>query len=105
MDEELPNIGFKFFFSTINSLGSVLVVAIIQYWSLIAAVPLVILFVILGKYYIRTTREVKRLEATSRSPLFSHVSETLNGLPSIQYFNAEEKFIREFYRYENRKYL
>ena len=32
-----------------------------------------------------TTREVKRLEAVSRSPIFQHFSEAIAGLETIRY--------------------
>ena len=79
-------------------MGSVLLVAAVQYWAVIAAIPLVIVFVVLGMYYVRTTREIKRLEAKSRSPVYSHLSETLQGLTSIQCFKAEERFTQNFNR-------
>ena len=97
VDSELPTVGFKFFFSSLNCLGSVMVVAVLQYWALVAAVPLFILFLILATYYVRTSREVKRLEAANRSPVYSHVSETLHGLTTIQCLRAEERLLKTFY--------
>ena len=97
MDEDLPSVGFKFFFSSINCIGSITVIAAVQHWVIIAALPLIALFTVLGVYYVRTAREVKRLEATNRSPFYSHVSETLQGLPSIQQFKVEERFTKDYY--------
>ena len=99
MDQDLPSVGFKFFFSIINCIGSMFLVAAVQYWAVIAAIPLLIVFITLGMYYTRTTRELKRLEASSRSPVFSHLNETLQGLTSIQCFKAEDRFKKTFYRY------
>lgn len=97
MDEELPSVGYKFVFSTINCIGSVFVIAAVQYWAIIAAFPLLIIFLVLGIFYIKTARELKRLEASCRSPLYSHINETIQGLVNIQQFKAEERFIKEFY--------
>ena len=36
------------------------------------------------RYYLSTSRELKRLDAVSRSPIFSFFGETLNGLPVIR---------------------
>ncbi|XP_050461230.1 ATP-binding cassette sub-family C member 4-like isoform X2 [Cataglyphis hispanica] len=35
-------------------------------------------------FYLRTAQSVKRLEGVSKSPLFSHINATLNGLPTIR---------------------
>ena len=36
------------------------------------------------RYYLSTSRELKRLDAVSRSPIFSFFGETLAGLPVIR---------------------
>lgn len=89
--------GFKFFFSSINCFGSVLIVAVLQYWALVVAVPLMIGFLYLAIYYVRTSREVKRLEATNRSPVYSLFSDTLQGLTTIQCLKAEDRLLKIFY--------
>ena len=50
-------------------LGIVLVAAIINPWVFIPTIPLGIAFVIVRRYYLRTSRSVKRLEGTSKFTL------------------------------------
>ena len=38
-------------------------------------------------------RDLKRLENVSRSPVYSHVVTTVNGLDTIHAFNKEREFI------------
>ena len=45
------------------------------------------------RYYLATSRQLKRLEAASRSPMFAWFSETLDGLSSIRAFNQQCVFI------------
>ncbi|EFY88409.1 ATP-binding cassette transporter protein [Metarhizium acridum CQMa 102] len=47
------------------------------------------------RYYLAAKRELKRLESTSRSPVFDHFQETLGGVATICAYGAQERFIRE----------
>ncbi|KAG6837154.1 hypothetical protein H0H93_013744 [Arthromyces matolae] len=46
-----------------------------------------------GRYYLATSRELKRLDAVSRSPIFAWFSESLAGLSTIRAFNQQSIFI------------
>ncbi|ORX63493.1 hypothetical protein BCR32DRAFT_330852 [Anaeromyces robustus] len=61
----------------------------------VALFPLLILYYFVQKFYISTSREIKRLEALARSPLFANFTETMQGLPTIRAYNEQERFIKE----------
>lgn len=42
-----------------------------------------------------TSRELKRLDSVSRSPIFAHFQETLGGVSTIRAFRAENRFVVE----------
>ena len=44
-------------------------------------------------YYLSTSRELKRLDAVSRSPIFAWFSESLNGLATIRAFGQQALFV------------
>ena len=44
-------------------------------------------------YYLATSRELKRLDAVSRSPIFAWFSESLNGLSTIRAFGQQQVFV------------
>ncbi|KXS18959.1 hypothetical protein M427DRAFT_95715 [Gonapodya prolifera JEL478] len=44
------------------------------------------------RFYRATSRELKRLDSVSKSPLYAHFSESLTGLPTIRAYNAQERF-------------
>jgi ATP-binding cassette subfamily C (CFTR/MRP) protein 1 len=43
-------------------------------------------------YYLATSRELKRLDSTSRAPIFSWFGESLTGLSTIRAFGQMERF-------------
>jgi len=54
----------------------------------------VIVYYICMQYYRRTSRELQRLDSISRSPIYNHFAETLNGVESVRAYNVTERFIR-----------
>ena len=59
----------------------------------LALIPIMLYFVRLRNYYLKTSREVKRLDAISRSPILSHFTESFDGLVTIRAFGRKKQFI------------
>ena len=67
-------------------------------WVL-ATMPFIITFlVILLRFYIKTFREINRIRSVSRSPLLTHLGETINGTSTIRAFKLENDFINTNYK-------
>ncbi|RIA94611.1 P-loop containing nucleoside triphosphate hydrolase protein [Glomus cerebriforme] len=61
----------------------------------IATIIFVIIYMIIGTLYSKASRELKRLDSTTKSPLYSQYTETLNGITTIRAFNVTEQFMSE----------
>ncbi|XP_038067816.1 ATP-binding cassette sub-family C member 9-like [Patiria miniata] len=59
---------------------------------LVGIIPIGILYWFVTSYYISTTRELKRLESISLSPVYSHFTETISGLSTIRAYNMQACF-------------
>ena len=46
-------------------------------------------------YYLRSSRELKRLDSISRSPIYAHFGETLTGVNTIRAFGRVQEFMQE----------
>ncbi|KAM9035584.1 multidrug resistance-associated protein 1 isoform X2 [Sarcophilus harrisii] len=47
------------------------------------------------RYYIASSRQIRRLAGASRSPIISHFSETLSGASTIRAFGHQQRFISQ----------
>lgn len=59
-------------------------------------VPLALLFVQVARFYARSSRQLKRLDGVTRSPVYNTFSATLAGLSSIRAHGLELTFDRRF---------
>jgi len=98
IDELLP----KKFLLASQSLLFVLTAALLpsftNFWLVLVSLPIFITFAYLALYYLKTSRDLKRLESICRSPVFSHFSETMAGLDTIRTRKRERDFIDKFYQ-------
>ncbi|XP_067116274.1 ATP-binding cassette sub-family C member 4-like isoform X2 [Osmerus mordax] len=96
LDSMLPLTFVDCYQLLLQNIGVVAVAASVMPLILVPVVLLLLAFLFLRRYYLQTSRDVKRLESTSRSPVFSHLSSSLQGLWTIRAFSAEERFQNAF---------
>ncbi|XP_044727627.1 ATP-binding cassette sub-family C member 4-like isoform X2 [Chrysoperla carnea] len=82
-------------------LGIIIVIAIVNIWLLLPTIFVGFIFYLLRIFYLSTSRSVKRLEGTTRSPVFAHLNASLQGLTTIRAFEAEKILIYEFDRHQD----
>ncbi|ORZ08815.1 P-loop containing nucleoside triphosphate hydrolase protein [Lobosporangium transversale] len=94
-DELLPVVFFEAIQTGFMLLGSVVTVCIVNPW-VILAIPFILAgFAGLRWLYMKSSRQVKRIDSQSRSPIYSHLSETLHGLSTIRIFGVSGDFMKE----------
>ncbi|CAI2167170.1 11640_t:CDS:10 [Funneliformis geosporum] len=56
-----------------------------------------IIYLLVGSLYIKASRECKRLDSVTRSPLYSHFTETLIGISTIRAYGATKIFMQDMF--------
>ncbi|CAJ0610332.1 unnamed protein product [Cylicocyclus nassatus] len=98
MDDQLSFVFFEFLMGALNFFGFVFVILLLNPIVFLPTLPLVLLFFLLRVVYLASSRDVKRLEATTRSPLYSHISAFMNGLYTVRAFGKQKEVLHEYYR-------
>lgn len=57
--------------------------------------PLGAIYLWIQRYYLRTSRELKRLDSVSRSPIYAHFQESLSGISTIRAYQQQKRFSLE----------
>ncbi|XP_057563694.1 ATP-binding cassette sub-family C member 4-like isoform X2 [Hippopotamus amphibius kiboko] len=92
MDDLLPQIFQDFIQTFLLVIGLAGVMVAVIPWIVIPLVPLGIIFFFLRRYFLETSRDVKRLECATRSLVFSHLASSFQGLWTIRAYKAEQRF-------------
>uniref|UniRef100_A0A673I1R2 Multidrug resistance-associated protein 1 n=1 Tax=Sinocyclocheilus rhinocerous TaxID=307959 RepID=A0A673I1R2_9TELE len=95
IDSVIPSIIKMFMGSMFNVLGSCAVILIATPLVAIIIPPLGLLYFFVQRFYVASSRQLKRLESVSRSPVYTHFNETLLGTSVIRAFGEQQRFIRE----------
>ncbi|XP_060060875.1 ATP-binding cassette sub-family C member 3 [Erinaceus europaeus] len=92
IDEVLvPNI-LMLLTSFYNSLSTIVVIVASTPLFAVVILPLVVIYIFVQRFYVATSRQLKRLESISRSPIYSHFSETVTGSSVIRAYGRTQDF-------------
>ena len=76
-------------------IGTIITIMTVIRMFIIIILPVGVLFFIIQRFYVSTSRQLKRLESISRSPIYSHFGESLQGSSTIRAFGMEKEFINQ----------
>eukprot|EP00808_Paulinella_micropora_P007867 g59147.t1 len=78
-----------------GSVGMLAVIALVMPIDLLLFLPLGLLYYRTQRYYRQSSRQLQRLENVSRSPLFNHFAEMLNGLSTVRALGAAHLYLAQ----------
>ncbi|XP_071095599.1 multidrug resistance-associated protein 1-like [Haliotis cracherodii] len=95
VDNNLPGVLRMWINCVFSVMGTLIVISYSTPIFLSVIIPLAILYYLVQRFYIATSRQLKRLESTTRSPIYSHFGETVTGASSIRAYSVTDRFIQE----------
>jgi ABC-type multidrug transport system fused ATPase/permease subunit len=95
VDQDIAPTAIGVISCALSLIVTVILIAAITPGFLIAAFFIACLFYAMSVFYLRASRDLKRLESVQRSPLFQQFGETLSGMTTIRAYGVERRFIRE----------
>ncbi|XP_039243861.1 multidrug resistance-associated protein 1-like [Pipra filicauda] len=101
-DLSVVDVRFHFYLGTwlnftLDVIGTILVITSASPLFIVVIIPLGYFYFIIQRYYIASSRQIRRLMGASQPPVISHFSETLVGRSTIRAFGHQERFIRKNY--------
>lgn len=95
VDQEVAPIAIGVMSCALAIVVTIALITAITPGFLIAGIFISAIYFFVGKFYLLSSRDLKRLESVQRSPLFQQFGETLSGITTIRAYGDEKRFIRD----------
>ncbi|KAI8879095.1 P-loop containing nucleoside triphosphate hydrolase protein [Backusella circina FSU 941] len=99
IDSNIPNDLLNFVTEWVTILSSMLTVSAVLPVFLVPMLIVAATNILLGVRFVFTSRELKRMDSVSRSPLFSHFTETIVGVATVRAFGSTRLFLQNMLEY------
>ncbi|XP_018907576.2 multidrug resistance-associated protein 1 isoform X5 [Bemisia tabaci] len=95
MDYSLPLILHDMVYCLIQVIATLFVISFSTPLFIVVILPISVVYYLIQRFYVPTSRQLKRLESVSRSPIYSHFGESVTGAAVIRAFGVQNRFIAE----------
>uniref|UniRef100_A0A3Q1HY50 ATP binding cassette subfamily C member 2 n=1 Tax=Acanthochromis polyacanthus TaxID=80966 RepID=A0A3Q1HY50_9TELE len=94
IDETIPQTVRSWIMCLLGVLGTLVGISLATPIFVAVLVPLAVIYYFVQRFYIATSRQLRRLDSVSRSPIYSHFGETVSGLSVIRAYGHQERFLK-----------
>lgn len=94
VDEAIPMSVRSWILCFLGVLGTLFVICLATPFFTIVIIPLAVIYFFVQRFYVATSRQLRRLDSVSRSPIYSHFGETVSGLSVIRAYGHQERFLQ-----------
>ncbi|KAL9964351.1 hypothetical protein ACROYT_G027981 [Oculina patagonica] len=97
IDGMVPMCLNQFLRTFLNVIGIMFAICFVTPIFLAVIIPVGALYLVVQRIYVASSRQLKRIESVSRSPIYNNFLETINGTTTIRAFAQQQRFIRGNY--------
>ncbi|XP_014741418.1 PREDICTED: canalicular multispecific organic anion transporter 1 isoform X4 [Sturnus vulgaris] len=94
VDETIPTSFRSWLSCFMGIISTLIVICLATPFFAVVIVPLSIFYYFVLRFYISTSRQLRRLDSVTRSPIYSHFGETVSGLSVIRAYGHQERFLK-----------
>uniref|UniRef100_A0A7N8XPQ3 ATP-binding cassette, sub-family C (CFTR/MRP), member 2 n=1 Tax=Mastacembelus armatus TaxID=205130 RepID=A0A7N8XPQ3_9TELE len=94
VDEAIPLSFRSWLLCLLGVLGTLFVICLATPFFTLVILPLALIYYFVQRFYVATSRQLRRLDSVSRSPIYSHFGETVSGLSVIRAYGHQERFLK-----------
>ncbi|XP_011601661.2 ATP-binding cassette sub-family C member 2 [Takifugu rubripes] len=94
VDEAIPQSLRSWILCLMGVVGTLFVICLATPFFAVIILPLALLYYFVQRFYVATSRQLRRLDSVSRSPIYSHFGETVSGLSVIRAYGHQERFLQ-----------
>ncbi|CAJ0751060.1 18110_t:CDS:10 [Entrophospora sp. SA101] len=95
IDQDLSPILMFLIHSCFATAAVIFAISLVMPQFLFAGILIAIIFIIISAYFIATSRDLKRIESVTRSPIYAAFGETINGVTTIRAFGAQYRLMNK----------
>lgn len=95
VDQELAPVMLGFQHAAFSALTIWILISVATPLFIIPGIFVALSYFLIGKLYINSSRDLKRIESLQRSPLYQQLDETLAGIVTIRAYGHETRFFQD----------
>ncbi|XP_014222078.1 multidrug resistance-associated protein 1 isoform X3 [Trichogramma pretiosum] len=95
LDVSLPQQISDTIYCTFEVIATLVVISYSTPIFIAVILPIGLIYYFIQRFYVATSRQLKRLESVSRSPIYSHFGESVTGAQTIRAYGVQDRFIKE----------
>ncbi|TYK03884.1 ABC transporter C family member 8 [Cucumis melo var. makuwa] len=96
VDFDIPLAGIFVMSGALDLIVVIAIVASVTWEVLVVAIPAIIAATYVQSYYLATSRELIRINGTTKAPVMNYAAETSLGAVTIRAFDMTERFFQKF---------
>ncbi|NXH26520.1 MRP2 protein, partial [Myiagra hebetior] len=95
VDETIPT-SFRSWLSCFMAIiATLIMICLATPFFAVVIIPLSVFYYFVLRFYVSTSRQLRRLDSVTRSPIYSHFGETVSGLSVIRAYGHQERFLKQ----------